>query len=113
MGERAQTAERPSTPPTSNARNVTHEPLTQTRTPSQTQAKEEDGMTDIFKMLLDLEESEGQFKVRDACKRYIMKKTYAGQMLEKRRSIPARWLGEAYVEAKWDMPQMWREEVSG
>ena len=62
-------------------------------------------MTDIFKMLLDLEQTEGQFKVRDACKRYIMKKTYAGQMNEKRKSIPARWLGEAYVRQKGICPR--------
>lgn len=68
-------------------------------------------MKDIYQILLDLEQTEGARNVRDACRRFILKKSYAGQMIEKRKSIPARWLGEAYVRQKGICPRCREEKL--
>lgn len=71
----------------------------------------------IFMYLEEQEKLVGAKRVRDACRRYMMKRTYAGVMPTKRQSIPRKWITEAYAKqaglcARCDT-YMRLDEVSG
>ena len=66
---------------------------------------------EIYEALLQFEIKHGTREVRDACRRYMLKKSYAGQMIEKRKPIPARWLVQAYMRQRGICPRCRDEKL--
>lgn len=53
---------------------------------------------DVYQFLLDQEVIQGASKVRDACRRYFKRRTYAGQLPESRKPIPKQWIAKAFAK---------------
>lgn len=54
--------------------------------------------TDVYQFLLDQEVIQGASKVRDACRRYFKRRTYAGVLPEARQRIPKQWIAKAFAK---------------
>ncbi len=59
----------------------------------------------IFEYLLEQEKQFGIKEVREACRKYMLKKTYAGCEKVKRKSIPRKWVLEAWDRQKGVCPR--------
>jgi 5-methylcytosine-specific restriction endonuclease McrA len=55
-------------------------------------------MGKILDYLNEQEKELGIKEVREDCRKYMLKKTYAGYDKVKRKPIPRKWLDEAYVK---------------
>ena len=73
-------------------------------------------MVDILEFLNQEELSQGIAKVREACRKYLLKKTYSGCERIKRKPIPKAWIHYACAIQKGicprcDEPMLWNDIV--
>ena len=54
-------------------------------------------MNEVLDFLNQAELRYGAKLVREQCRKYMMKQTYAGQLPQKRKPVPRRWVEEAYM----------------
>ena len=55
-------------------------------------------LEEITVLLKDLEREVGAKMVRDACKKYLMSRTYSGELKEVRRPMNRKWVMEAFFK---------------
>jgi 5-methylcytosine-specific restriction endonuclease McrA len=64
-----------------------------------------DVVNEILEYLNRRELESGIKLVREACRKYMLKKTYAGVEKIKRKPIPRKWVDEAYVKQDGNCPR--------
>ncbi len=62
-------------------------------------------MNEILEYLNEQEKVKGIKEVREACRKYMLKRTYAGCEKIKRKPIPKGWIREAYAKQSGICPR--------
>ena len=55
---------------------------------------------ELWEILENYATERGAASTRETCRRWMLKKTLAGILPEKRKAIPPRWIGKAYLRQK-------------